>query len=124
MAKFQLARMQRKPPRGIGSRAIFAVADDRIPERGQLNADLVLASGFKRQLNQRFVPACANYTVMRDCQLATSIDAAHLHGWVDYSKNTPATTEEARSTQLTQAMGLYDRRTLSIRFESIRSFFC
>src|ERR1700736_5644539 len=75
VAKFQLARMQRKPPRGIGSRAVFAVADDRMAEGGQLNADLVLASGFERYLKQRFVPACANYVVMRDCQLATSIDA-------------------------------------------------
>ena len=75
MAKFQLARVQREPPRGIGFRAVLAIAGDRMAKRGQLNADLVAASGLERKLEQRSVSFRAKHAVVGDRQLAALFDA-------------------------------------------------
>ena len=66
--------MERQPPRRIRARAIFAIADDWMAEGSQLNPDLVLASGFERKLEQRFVPMLAKYAIVCDRRLATFID--------------------------------------------------
>ena len=66
--------MERQPPRGIRARAVFPIADDWMAEGSQLNPDLVLAPGFERKLEQRFVPMSAQYAIMCDRQLATLID--------------------------------------------------
>ena len=74
MAKLYLARMKRQPPHGIAGRAVFPIADDWMAESRQLNPDLVLASGFERKLEQRFVPMSAQHAIMCDRQLTTLID--------------------------------------------------
>jgi hypothetical protein len=66
--------MERQPPRMIRTRAVFPIADDWMAEGSQLNPDLVLASGFERKREQRFVPMSAQYAIMCDLQLATLID--------------------------------------------------
>jgi len=50
MAKFQLAGVECKLPGQAASRAVLPIADDRMTDGGQLNADLVFASGFERKL--------------------------------------------------------------------------
>ncbi len=43
MDKLELARMERQPSGGIGSRPVFQIADNGMAQNRQLNADLVLA---------------------------------------------------------------------------------
>ena len=50
MAKFQLARVECKLPDETASRAVLPIADDQMTSSGQLNTDLVFASGFERKL--------------------------------------------------------------------------
>jgi hypothetical protein len=52
----------------------FLIADDWMAEGRQLNPDLVLASGFERKLEQRFVHMLAKYAIVCDRRLATLID--------------------------------------------------
>ena len=55
MEEFELVRMEREAPRGIRRRAVLAIANYRMAEAGHLHANLVLAAGFERQLDQRIV---------------------------------------------------------------------
>src|SRR5437879_9000829 len=77
MTELQLARMEREAPRGIALRAIFSISDNRMTDRGQLNADLMLAPAFQRELEQRLVTAFLQHSIMRDRQLATLRDPAN-----------------------------------------------
>jgi hypothetical protein len=52
----------------------FPIADDWMAECSQLNPDRVLASGFERKLQQRFVSMSAQYAIVCDRQLTTLID--------------------------------------------------
>src|SRR5512146_3313561 len=79
MAKFQLERVQREPPRRIGLRPVLAIAGDRMAERGQLHADLVAAPGFERALEQRSIALRAQDAVVRGRQLAALRDATNYH---------------------------------------------
>src|SRR5208337_9351 len=72
MAKLQLARVEREPPGLVAGRAILAIADDRMPQAGQLHANLVFAAGFEHQLDQRLVLKCSYDAIVRDCQLPAS----------------------------------------------------
>ena len=76
MSELQLARMEREAPCRIALSAIFSISDNRMTDRGQLNADLMLAPAFQRELEQRLVTAFLQHSIMRDRQLATLRDPA------------------------------------------------
>ena len=67
--------MECQPPGRIGSRTVFEITDDRMVSGSQLNPDLVLTSAFKRELEQRPIPIVLQHPIMRDCQVATLINA-------------------------------------------------
>src|SRR5689334_9062308 len=70
--------MQAEAPDGVGGRAVLAIADDRMAQRGKLNANLILAAGLQRELEQRPALIGANQAIVRDCLLAAALDAPHF----------------------------------------------
>src|SRR5271166_6659034 len=77
MEEFELVRMEREAPRGICRRAVLAIADYRMAEAGQLHANLILAAGFERQLDQRVVSPRSQDSIVSDRQHAAALDAMH-----------------------------------------------
>ena len=78
MDKPDLARMERQPSGGIGSRPVFQIADNGMAQNRQLNADLVLASGFERKLQQRLIRISLKYAIVRNCRPAAVVDPMNL----------------------------------------------
>jgi hypothetical protein len=74
MAKRQLAGMERQPTFTAAARAISPIADNRMAQGCQVDTDLVLPAGFESELQERFIASGAKYSIVSDCQLATSVD--------------------------------------------------
>src|SRR5262249_26201277 len=67
----ELARRQRRP-----ATAVDAIADDRVVDRGQVDADLVRSPRLKLQLEERAAPAGAHHAEAR-ASLAPPCPRAH-----------------------------------------------
>ena len=75
--------MQRQPARWVGGRAVLAIANDRMTDRSELNADLILASGFEFQFEQRLFPKLTQHAIVRYRQLAALIVKLLERSWSD-----------------------------------------
>ena len=53
------ARVQELPADQRRCMAVHAVADDRVPDRGEVHADLVRASGLRPRLHERYAVEAA-----------------------------------------------------------------
>src|SRR5271166_1008210 len=70
--------MQRETPRRVSRRAILSIAENRMADRRELHANLMLPPGLQRHLEQRSLTGCPHHAIARDRQLATLRDAMHL----------------------------------------------
>jgi hypothetical protein len=83
MGKFQPARVQRQTSTRIQRGAITLITDDVTAEAGQMNSDLVLATGFQTHFDERKLPARLRHAIMSDRQSAAwrrAVIAEHMQG--------------------------------------------
>ena len=71
--------MKRQSPRGVGARAILAIANDRAAEASQLHSNLMFTAGIKRKFKKREAIASNDRAEMRNRNLAALIDAMNQH---------------------------------------------
>ena len=70
MAEIQLRGVKAEAANWVGAAPVCFVADDRMPAFGQMDADLVLASCFKPDLDKRRLWIPFDHVHMRNCEFS------------------------------------------------------